>query len=254
MQSTAAIVVERRVLAPGFVLLWLSAPSISRRARPGQFVMALPSAGLDPFLPRAMWIHRLRDGEAGEELALLVREAGAGSHLLAGAVPGQSLDVRGPLGRPVRLTPGARRLLLIGEAIGVAPLIWLADEECARGRSVTILLVAPDGVLPYPLDLIQPEAEVVTADTAAKPAAFARIVPELADWSDQIVLSTSESLRREVVEALRPLPFRRPCTALLAPPMPCGSGICGVCAVAVRRRGTRLACVDGPAFELRDLV
>jgi NAD(P)H-flavin reductase len=72
VRVAAARVVERRELAPGLALLWLSAPELSRGARPGQFVMVHPSGTLDPFLPRALWIHRLRDGEDGEEFALLV--------------------------------------------------------------------------------------------------------------------------------------------------------------------------------------
>lgn len=34
--------------------------------------------------------------------------------------------------------------------------------------------------------------------------------------------------------------------------MPCGSGVCGVCAVATGR-GHRLACREGPAFPLEAL-
>jgi NAD(P)H-flavin reductase len=254
VQSTEALIVERRRLAPGLVLLWFSAPSISRAARPGQFVMALTTPGLDPFLPRAFWIHRMRDGDSGEEMALLIREAGWGTRLLAGAVPGQRFQLTGPLGRSLRLAPGVRHLLLIAEGIAVAPLIWLADEESARGRSVTLLLVAPSGALPYPLDLLRPELEVVTAGGENPGEAVRRLLPELAAWADQLVVSAPSPVSARVREVLYPLPFRRPCIVLLAPQMPCGTGICGVCAVATRRRGTRLACVDGPAFDLRELV
>lgn len=254
MQTTEARVIERRLLAPGLVLLWFAAPAISRIARPGQFVMVLTTPGLDPFLPRAFWIHRLRDGDSGEEMALLVRDAGCGTHLLADAAPGQRFQISGPLGRPLSLAAGVRHLLLIAEGVGVAPLVWLADEESARGRSVTLLMASPDGADPYPVALIRPEVEVVTAEGANPAQSVAHLLPELATWTDQIVVSAGEPLYRRVGEALDPLPFRRPSTVLLAPPMPCGTGICGVCAVTVRRRGTRLACIDGPAFELRDLL
>ncbi|MGH2585286.1 MAG: NAD-dependent dihydroorotate dehydrogenase B electron transfer subunit, partial [Dehalococcoidia bacterium] len=104
--------IERRPLAPGLILLWLSAPDVSRGARPGQFVMVHPTGTLDPFLARALWIHRLRDGEDGEELALLIEVMGRGTALIAEAAPGQRLTVTGPLGRPLPLAPAVRSLLL----------------------------------------------------------------------------------------------------------------------------------------------
>jgi dihydroorotate dehydrogenase electron transfer subunit len=40
---------------------------------------------------------------------------------------------------------------------------------------------------------------------------------------------------------------------LVAGPMPCGIGVCGACAVPARRRGWKMACVDGPVFSGEDL-
>jgi NAD(P)H-flavin reductase len=152
------------------------------------------------------------------------------------------------------LAPGVRRLLLIGEGVALAPLVWLADEESARGRSVTILLTAASGVLPYPLDLLHREVEVVVAHSSSGQGSLSSLLPELAGWADQIVVSSVAPLYRQIDEIVRPLPFRRPCAVLMAPPMPCGVGLCGACAVTLHRHGARLACVDGPAFQLRDLV
>jgi hypothetical protein len=48
--------------------------------------------------------------------------------------------------------------------------------------------------------------------------------------------------------------FRFEAQALVITPMPCG-GIaeCGVCAVTARR-GWKLACKDGPVFDLTELI
>ena len=41
---------------------------------------------------------------------------------------------------------------------------------------------------------------------------------------------------------------------LVLVPMPCGGmGECGVCAVKIQR-GWKLACKDGPVFDLEDLI
>jgi dihydroorotate dehydrogenase electron transfer subunit len=256
MQITDAHVIERRRLAPGRVLLWLSAPEVSRGARPGQFLMVRATPTLDPFLSRAFWIHRLRDGADGEELALLVDVVGRGSGLIAGAVPGQTLTVLGPLGRPLTPAPGVRSLLLIAEGIGIAPLVWLADEETARGRSVTLLIGAPtsDGV--YPLELLAPEVEVAVATedgSLGAAGSVGALVPEYAGWADQIVAAGSDRLYRELAGVLRAQMWRRPCRVLANAPVPCGTGVCRGCGVTVRRGRTLLVCRDGPAMDLRDL-
>jgi dihydroorotate dehydrogenase electron transfer subunit len=257
VRLATATVVERRPLSGRHVLLWLSAPEVSAGARPGQFLMVRCGDGLDPFLSRPFWIHRLRDGEAGEELALLVEVSGQGSAWLAATTPGRSVTVLGPLGKPLTPAPGVRNLLLIADGIGVAPLVWLADEEIARGRSATLLAGATTADELYPLSLLDPELELVvaTADgSAGRVGGVLALTPEYTDWAEQIVGSGSEIFYRALAAMLRSRLWRRPCQVLLQEPMPCGTGICNGCAVTTRRRGTRLACRDGAAFDLRDLA
>lgn len=254
MNVSAARVIERREIAGGTFVLWLSAPAVSRGARPGQFVMVRPGEGFDPFLGRPLWIHRLRDGEHGEEFALLVEVVGRTTSLLSRATPGGTVSVLGPLGRPAALSPGVRNLLLIGEEVGVAPLVWLADEEIARGRSVTLLLGARDAGRLYPLDLLAPEVELAVATedgTHGRQGTVSALVAEYAGWADQIIACGQDSLYRRLAAELRGLLWRRPCLALLQTPMPCGTGLCGDCVVATRRQGVKLVCRDGPAFDLR---
>jgi dihydroorotate dehydrogenase electron transfer subunit len=248
---------ERCELAPGRVLLWLSAPEVSRGARPGQLVMVRPTPTFDPFLSRTFWIHRLRNGVDGEELALLVDMVGRGSGLIAGAVPGQTLTVLGPLGKPLAPAPGVRSLLLVSEGIGVAPLVWLSDEETARGRSVTLLVGAGTADQVYPLELLAPEVEVAVATEDGSMGAsgsVAALVAEYAGWADQIVAAGSDRLYQELAAVLRTRMWRRPCRVIANAPVPCGTGVCRGCGVTTRRGRVVLACRDGPAFDLREIV
>jgi dihydroorotate dehydrogenase electron transfer subunit len=257
VRLATATVVERRPLSERRVLLWLSAPEISAGARPGQFLMVRCGDGLDPFLSRPFWIHRLRDGDSGEELALLVDVRGRGSAWVTTATPGRTIKLVGPLGRPLSPAPGVRSLLLLAEGIGVAPLVWCADEEIARGRSVTLLAGASAGEELYPLELLDPQLELATATedgSAGRAGGVLDLLLEYTGWADQIIASGSERLYRDLAASLRSLLWRRPCQVLMQEPMPCGTGICNGCPVTTRRRGTRLACRDGAAFDLRDLA
>lgn len=255
MNLTTALVTERRPLAAGRSILWLSAPEVSRGARPGQFLMIHPTGTLDPYLARPYWIHRVRDGEDGEELALLIDAAGPAGRALRQAVPGQRFRALGPLGRPLSPRPGVRNLLLVAEDIHVAPLVWCSDEETARGRSVTLLLGASNPDHLYPTDLLSPEVELVTvtAATAAGDEGVAALIPEYAGWADEIFACGTDALTTALALQLRRLVWRRPCRIGLHPPLPCGTGICRDCVVRTRRHGVKLVCRDGPFLDLRDL-
>jgi len=78
---------------------------------------------------------------------------------------------------------------------------------------------------------------------------------ELLTWADQLCAALPEDQLAQLAEALRTVKYRWErgfASALLEAPLVCGLGACGVCAVETRK-GQRLACVDGPVFDLRDL-
>jgi len=218
--------------------------------------MVHPSETLDPFLARALWIHRVRDGLDSEELALLVDVVGRGTSLIAGAGEGRTLRLIGPLGRPLSPAPGVRSLLLVAEGVAVAPFVWFSDEETRRGRNVTLLLGATEAAALYPLELVHPEVEVAVATddgSAGARGSVTELVAEYAGWADQVFAAGPDRLYRELAATLRARVWRRPVQALANAPVPCGTGVCGGCFVA-SRRGGRLLCRDGPAFDMRELA
>jgi dihydroorotate dehydrogenase electron transfer subunit len=251
VNSTVARVTEATALGADLVLLRLEAPEIARLARPGQFAMVRCGDGLDPFLPRPMWI-ALRGEGAAAPLALLVRAAGRGSGWLASRREGDGVACLGPLGQPLVLLAETRNLLLIAEGVQVAGLLLLVEAAIAHGVAVTLLQVAANGELVVPPSLLPAEVEAVMIDAAERPPDTAALAGYLR-WADQIVAATGEPLQRTVAAWLRTSQSRTPARGLPGVALPCGTGICGDCAIETRRRGTRLICRDGPAFELREL-
>jgi dihydroorotate dehydrogenase electron transfer subunit len=256
LPRVAALVTESRELYPHTFVLWVRAPEVSRGATVGQFAMLRCGEGYDPLLPRALSFYRIRDTEHGREIGFLYEVVGRGTEWLSRLRPGDTVELFGPLGHGYSVRPGTQNLLLVAGGIGVAPLVWLADEQVARGRNVTLLLGARTADQLYPSAVLPPEVEVVTATddgSVGHHGVVTDLLPEYAAWADQIFACGPTPMFRSMAEVLRRVQYRKSCQALLEERMACGTGICYSCAVETRRGGMKLICKDGPRFELRDV-
>ena len=255
MELIDAQVVEVAELYPRNWIVWLDAPAACRGASVGQFLMVQCGGGFDPLLPRAFSIHRLRPGRTGTEFALLFTVVGAGTDWLARRNQGDRVRLFGPLGYGYTVRPASRNLLLIAGGIGVAPLVWFADERVRRGDSVTLLLGARTADQLYPAALLPEEVEVVTCTddgSAGRKSVVSELFPGYLLWADQAFACGPTAMLRALKNELLRAAWRKPVQALLEEQMACGTGICYSCAV-VTRRGVKLICKDGPCFDLRDV-
>jgi dihydroorotate dehydrogenase electron transfer subunit len=211
--------------------------------------------GYDPLLPRAFSIHRWREGPAGQEMALLFTIVGKGTEWLSRRMPGDSVRFFGPLGRGYSVARSAKNLLLIGGGIGIAPLVWMADERVSKGDSVTLLLGARSQDQLYPSELLPPEVEVITCTddgSAGRKGLVSELLTEYLLWADQAFACGPTAMFKALKNEFLRAAWRKPIQALLEERMACGTGICYSCAVQTRK-GIRLICKDGPCFDLRDV-
>ncbi len=118
-------VLELSWLNDSYFKLRLLAPQIAETAVAGQFVNVRVTDTLDPLLRRPLSIAR-RNADDGW-IELVVKAVGRGTRFLGEAKPGQLLDVLGPLGHGFDVN-GVEEAVLVGGGIGVAPLLFLADE------------------------------------------------------------------------------------------------------------------------------
>ena len=126
-----ARVLHQRSPMAGVYDLTLSAPTIARSARPGQFVeVAVPHGGA--LLRRPLGIAET-SAEAGE-IRLIYRVVGRGTELLAAADAGETISVLGPLGHGFNVT--YRHPLLVGGGMGLTPLLFFA---AAHGSSSVLM-------------------------------------------------------------------------------------------------------------------
>ncbi len=256
MKTAWATVVESEHLYGDIRVLWLHAPPLVRGVAPGQFLMLRCNEDGPPFMPRPMSYHRLRPTENGShDFAILYEVLGRGTQWLAQRRPGDRIFAWGPLGKGYSVRRSAGHLLLLAGGIGVSPLVWLAEQEVARGRHVTLIQGARSADGLFPAHLLPPEVEVVVATedgSAGERGLVTDLAPDYLSWADQVFACGPDAMFGALAESMRRSGSRKPVQVLLEQVMPCGTGICYGCAVETRR-GVRLICKDGPRFELRDV-
>ena len=256
MRSHDLEVTESARLYGNTHILWLTMPAAMRSATPGQFVMTFIGEHSDPLLGRAFSIHRRRATERGEEFAILFDIIGRGTDWLAARDPGDAVRIVGPLGRGFEPRARVQRMLLVGGGIGSAPLIWLADQLVADGREVTLAVGGRSEAQIFPAHLLPPDVELVVATedgTLGRRGLVTAPFEELLPWCDQVFACGPNPMFEAMHGVARQSGLRKPIQGLLEQTMACGMGICYSCAVFPRRGGVRLACTDGPMFDLRDL-
>jgi len=149
--------------------------------------------------------------------------------------PGVWLDLLGPVGRGFNPPRGAKRWLLVGFGASPARLLPLIPLALAEGSAVSLVSTSrPPG--------IPPEIEILPSPEPAL------------EWADYIAVDAPpEALPARSALHLEEGARGRTVQVLVAGPMPCGFGVCGACAVPVRTRGWKMACVDGPVFDAEEL-
>jgi hypothetical protein len=154
--------------------------------------------------------------------------------------PGTRLTLYGPLGRGFDMPAMARRFALAALGESMARLLPLVLSALERGAAVALYTENP-------LPLLPPAVE-------AHPL---KALPEALAWADYLALdlplASVPSLRQRLgLKETDAIP--RPAQALVRTEMPCGGlGECGACAITTRR-AWKLACRDGPVFDLGELL
>ena len=155
-------------------------------------------------------------------------------------IPGTTLSIRGPFGRGFSMPVSARRVALVALTETPARLKPVLHDALAQNASVVLV---SDLDLH---DLLPPVVEIQPLSVLA----------EVAPWADYLALDVARESLPEMWERLGGREQARAlddAQVLILTPVPCG-GIakCGLCTVYVRH-GWKMACKDGPVFDLQEL-
>jgi dihydroorotate dehydrogenase electron transfer subunit len=220
--------------------------------QPGQFAMLAAAerwgGGEEqrPFLPRAFSVARRRDGESH----FLLEDVGPGTRRLCELRAGERVWVLAPLGRGFTGPADARRAILLGGGVGIAPLAILQDSLAAPA---TVLLGFRDRDRAVGASLLA-DAQVATDDGSVGHVGLVTelLAAELERDAHAVVYACGPA---GMLEAVRGLCERLgvPAQLALEAGMACGFGACYGCVVPRRGGGYLRVCVDGPVIDAAEL-
>lgn len=241
-------IIEAQFIAPGIKRFILDAPRISRKQKPGQFVI-------------------LRIYEQGERIpvtiensdpalgtiSIVVQSAGKTTRLLNSLNPGDYiLDVVGPLGKPSKIEK-LGTVVVVGGGVGTAMAYPSAAAFKRAGNRVITIIGARNKdlvILEQELRSVSDALMITTDDGSYADKGFVidklRQLIENGTRIDLVLAIGPIVMMRAVAELTREENIRT--VVSLNPIMIDGTGMCGGCRVLIDGK-SEFACVDGPEFD-----
>ena len=245
-------IVEKKTLSSTVIQLWIEAPLVANKAKPGQFII-------------------LRVDEDGERIPLTVagvnknngtvrvifQVVGGTTKKLSYKEAGEYIqDFVGPLGVATHLD-GLKKVCIVGGGVGCAIAMPIAEALHKKGAHVTSVI----GFRNKDLVILEDEFKacsdtlhVMTDDGSygkhGNVTAPLKAMLEAGDKFDMIITIGPLIMMKFVVATARP--YGTPVTASMNPIMIDGTGMCGGCRLTLNVDGkkvTKFACVDGPDFN-----
>ena len=245
-------IIEKKVLNPTVVQLWVKAPLVANKAQPGQFII-------------------LRVDEEGERIPLTVagvdkekgavkiiyQVVGATTEKLSHKEEGDYIqDFVGPLGVPTHLD-GLKKICIVGGGVGCAIALPIAERLHEMGAHVTSIVGFRNKdllILEEEFSACSDKLIVMTDDGSygEKGNVTLPLGQMLAagETFDKIITIGPLVMMKYVVATAAP--YAVPVTVSMNPIMIDGTGMCGGCRLSLNvdgKRVTKFACVDGPDFD-----
>jgi dihydroorotate dehydrogenase electron transfer subunit len=275
-----AEILEQTAFPGDQFVLRVNAPRAARVAAPGSFAHIRCDVSVP--LRRPLSIMRA-DADEGW-LEFLYKPRGPGLRKLAERPRGTRLSMLAPIGRGFSFIAGRPRLLALGGGVGIPPMVFLADRARREPGLAPFVLMGSEVPFPFPIVASQLEIPGMPADaTHAVKLLEDWVIPSrlasnaglggshrgfVTDLARQWLAAISSAVRAETaVFACGPTPmlaaaarlareFDLPCQLSLEEFMACGVGGCAGCNVLLHTAdgpAMKRVCVDGPAFDAREV-
>ena len=227
--------------------LEVSSPEISRKVKPGQFIVLMASEQGER-IPLTV----VNKDEAKGVITLIFQEVGLTTKLLGKLKAGDSLySIVGPLGHPTEIK-NYGRIIIVGGGVGLAEILPVERAMKNAGNHVTTIIGArTKDILILEEELISASSEFyVTTDDGS----YIR-----KGFTTDVLAELLKKEKYDLVYAVGPIPMMKRVAFVtkdygirtivsLNALMVDATGMCGCCRVSVAGE-TKFSCVDGPEFE-----
>ena len=243
-----AKILRRERLVPNIHLLEVEAPEVSRKCRPGQFVIIMPDERGER-IPLTIADWDMKKGSVTSVFMIV----GTSTHKLSLLNEGDEVPVFvGPLGKPSEIEKYGT-VVCAGGCFGIAAIYPIARALKEAGNKVVTLLDVKANYLLYwedKLKAVSDEFYVSARDSFFDckdyiPKTLNSVIKK-ESGINRVVSIGCTYLMYTCSEATKPLGIKT--MVSLNPIMVDGTGMCGACRVTVDGK-TKFACVDGPDFD-----
>ncbi|MCK4758689.1 MAG: sulfide/dihydroorotate dehydrogenase-like FAD/NAD-binding protein [Candidatus Aminicenantes bacterium] len=243
-----AKILRRERLVPNIHLLEVEAPEVSRKCRPGQFVIIMPDERGER-IPLTIADWDMKKGSVTSVFMIV----GTSTHKLSLLNEGDEVPVFvGPLGKPSEIEKYGT-VVCAGGCFGIAAIYPIARALKEAGNKVVTLLDVKANYLLYwedKLKAVSDEFYVSARDSFFDckdyiPKTLNSVIKK-ESGINRVVSIGCTYLMYTCSEATKSLGIKT--MVSLNPIMVDGTGMCGACRVTVDGK-TKFACVDGPDFD-----
>ena len=239
-------IIKKTELVPKIKQFDFEAPQLSKKGKPGQFVIIRINEQGERF-PLTL----AGTDEKNGTIRLVFNEVGKSSRQLGKLEEGDSvLNLVGPLGRASEIEKFGT-VLCVGGGVMTGPLYYYASELKKAGNEIIGVVGARiKDLLIFTNEMkeICKEFYISTDDGSEgeKGLDFLKEVLEKQKIDHVHAMSVAEATIKTVSEMTKPYGIKT--MVSLAPIMVDGTGMCGCCRVSIDNE-TKFACVDGPEFD-----
>ncbi len=245
-------IIRKKILNPSVVQMEIDAPLVSKKAKPGQFIILRSDDDAEriPFTVAGC-------NEKEGTVKIIFQLVGAGTMRLGAKNEGDYIsDFVGPLGSPTH-TGGIKKVCIVGGGVGCAIAMPVAEEFSRLGAEVTSiigfrnkdLLILEDefSKCSNNLTIVTDDGSYGEKGNVTMP--LKKMLSGGAEF-DRIIAIGPLIMMKYVVETAKE--FNVPVTVSMNPIMIDGTGMCGGCRLTLNKDGkkiTKFACIDGPDFD-----
>ena len=244
-----AKVLAQQELATDVFFLVVEAPEIARLARAGQFVQLRILSG-DFTLRRPVGVAAV-DEKKGS-IAFIYRVVGKGTRALSQLMPGEIVNVLGPLGHGFAMQ--YEHPLIVGGGMGLSPLLYYAAVMQGKADVLMGGKTAEELFWKNLFDDLCGQCFLTTDDGSLGTKGFTTtVLPKLLEKGsyDVVVTCGPEILMRGVAKIATEHGI--PCEVSLEKRMACGLGACLSCSIDTTDGQRKKVCKDGPVFPAEEV-